>query len=632
MSDVIKHECGVALLKLKKPLEFYKEKYGFATYGLNRMALLMEKQVNRGQDGAGIANIKLDVEPGRRYISRKRSISNQSVAKIFSDINEYFDKNKYSKEQLEDPIWLKKNLPFTGELYLGHLRYGTFGKNSIESCHPFLRQNNWMTRNLVVAGNFNLTNVDELFDQLIQLGQHPKEYADTVTVMEKIGHFLDEENEKLFAEYKADGLSNPEISRQIGLNINIENILKKSSVNWDGGYTMAGLLGHGDAFVLRDPNGIRPCFYYEDDEIITVASERSVIQTVFNLGVDDVKELGPGNALIIKKHGDSYEHNVIPPKEKLSCTFERIYFGRSNDAGIYHERKELGKLLSKRIMNDHGHNLDNMVFTYIPNTAEIAYYGLLKGLERQLEAKKIDAVKALGNQEYDDKLERLLETRIRIEKLILKDAKLRTFISSDGARKDVVGGAYDITYGTVKNDKDTIVVLDDSIVRGTTLKESILRILERLSPEKIIVISSAPMICYPDCYGIDMARLGDFVAFQAAIKLLKERGKSHVMDEVYKECKHLLTLPKEENYNAVLKIYDQFTQTELEVSIAEILTPVGFKPKLEIVYQSVEDLKIACPDHQGAWYFDGRYPTPGGNKVVNKAFVNFYEGNNLRAY
>lgn len=632
MSDVIKHECGVALLKLKKPLEFYKEKYGFATYGLNRMALLMEKQVNRGQDGAGIANIKFDVEPGRRYISRKRSVENQSVAKIFSEINNYFDKNQYTAEQLEDPTWLKKNLPFTGELYLGHLRYGTFGKNSIESCHPFLRQNNWMSRNLVVAGNFNLTNVDELFDQLIQLGQHPKEYADTVTVMEKIGHFLDEENEKLFSKYKNDGLSNPEISRKIGLNVDIEKILKKSSVNWDGGYTMAGLIGHGDSFVLRDPNGIRPCFYYEDDEIVTVASERSVIQTVFNVATDKVRELGPGNALIIKKHGDSVEKNILEPREKLACTFERIYFGRSNDAGIYSERKQLGKLLSKRIMADHGHNLNNMVFTYIPNTAETAYYGLLKGLERRLEAKKIEAVKALGNQEYDDALEQLLETRIRIEKLILKDAKMRTFISNDSSRKDVVSGAYDITYGTVKDGTDTIVALDDSIVRGTTLKESILRILERLNPEKIIVISSAPMICYPDCYGIDMARLGEFVAFQAAIRLLKVHGKSHIIDEVYDECKRLLALPKEENYNAVTKIYSEFTQAELEESIAEILTPVGFTPKLEIVYQSVEDLKLACPDHQGAWYFDGRYPTPGGNKVVNKAFVNYYEGNNLRAY
>lgn len=632
MSDVIKHECGVALLKLKKPLDFYKEKYGYSTYGLNRMALLMEKQINRGQDGAGIANIKFDVEPGRRYISRKRKVGSQPVSRIFKDINKYFDKNKYTDKQLTDPLWLKKNLPFTGELYLGHLRYGTFGANSIESCHPFLRQNNWMSRNLVVAGNFNLTNVDELFDQLVQLGQHPKEYADTVTVMEKIGHFLDEENEKLFKEYKSEGLSSPEISKKIALNLSIENILKRSSTDWDGGYTMAGLMGHGDAFVLRDPNGIRPCFYYEDDEIITVASERSVIQTVFNVSLDKVKELSPGNALIIKKLGEAYEHNIIKPKEKTSCTFERIYFGRSNDADIYHERKALGKLLSERIMEKYGENLDNMVFSYIPNTAEIAYYGLLKGLERRLEAKKIAAVKGLGNQEYDDKLEHLLATRIRIEKLILKDAKLRTFISGDDGRKDVVSGAYDITYGTVKDSKDTIVILDDSIVRGTTLKESILRILERLNPKKIVVISSAPMICYPDCYGIDMARLGDFVAFQGAIKLLKENGDDHIIDEVYKECKSLLMLPKEENYNAVQKIYMNFTQAQLEKSIAEILTPIGFKPDLEIVYQTVEDLKRACPNHSGAWYFDGKYPTYGGNKVVNKAFVNYYEGNNLRAY
>lgn len=632
MSDAIKHECGIAMLKLKKPLQYYQDKYGSLTYPLGIMNLLMEKQVNRGQDGAGLANIKFDVEPGNRYISRKRNTSSRAVAKIFNEISKYFDEEKYPKEKLNDPVWAKQNIPFVGELFLGHLRYGTFGRNSEESCHPFLRQNNWMTRNLVVAGNFNLTNVDELFQQLIDLGQHPKEYADTVTVMEKIGHFLDVANEKLFHQFKDKGYSNKEISSKIAENLDIGRILRKSSEDWDGGYAMAGLFGHGDAFVLRDPNGIRPCFYYQDDEVVAVASERSVLQTVFNLKLDQVSELTPGAALIIKKDKDAFEEQINPSLEKKHCAFERIYFGRGNDADIYAERKNLGKVLSQRIMTEYGDSLNSSVFTYIPNTAETAYYGMLKGLERQLEQKKIDAVANLGNQDSTYNINDLLATRIRVEKLIIKDAKIRTFISGDHGRDSVVSGAYDVTYGTVKRNEDTIFALDDSIVRGTTLKKSILRILERLDPKKIVVISSAPMICYPDCYGIDMAKLGDFVAFRAAIELTKKSGREDLLKSLYEEAKEMVQKPKEENINVVKKLFEPLTQKELELEIADQLRPIDFKPELEIIYQSIEDTKKAIPNHQGLWYFDGNYPTPGGNKVVNKAFINFYEGKNIRAY
>ena len=632
MSDAIKHECGIAVLKLKKPLAFYKEKYGTSFYGLNKMYLLMEKQHNRGQDGAGLANIKYDVKPGNRYISRKRSNSNKPIQDIFADINRHFQEVVTDPVQLEDPQWVKENLPFSGEIFLGHLRYGTFGRNSIEHCHPFLRQSNWMTRNLVLAGNFNLTNVDDLFTRLVDLGQHPKEFSDTVTVLEKIGHFLDRENEKLFDQFKAEGLSNVEVTKRIAREMKIENILQKSAEDWDGGYAMAGLLGHGDAFVFRDPNGIRPAFYYQDDEVVVVASERPVIQTAFHLQTEQIHEITPGCALIMKRSGDAVEQEILPAGEKMPCSFERIYFSRGSDRDIYLERKQLGSRLSYRIHDLIGKEIDHTVFSFVPNTAEIAFYGLVQGMEELLLDQKLQDFKNLGNQASEEKFKADLATRLRVEKVIVKDAKLRTFISDDEGRDDLVSHVYDIAYGTVVRDRDNLVVLDDSIVRGTTLKKSILRILDRLGPRRIIVVSSAPMICYPDCYGIDMAKLGDFVAFQAAIELLKEKGKVHVIDEVYENCKAMLLQPKEENRNEVMRIYAEHTQEEMEKKISELLTPVDMNAEVRIVFQSIENLHEACPNHRGSWYFNGEYPTPGGNKVVNRAFVNYYEGKNVRAY
>lgn len=633
MSDPIKHECGVALLKLKKPLSFYKEKYGTSFYGLNKMYLLMEKQHNRGQDGAGLANIKFDVTPGNRYISRIRSAKSQPIQHIFGKINASINERiQHNPENKENTEWLKDNVPYTGELFLGHLRYGTFGKNKLENCHPFLRQNNWMTKNLVLAGNFNLTNVDELFSHLVDLGQHPKEFADTVTVLEKIGHFLDTENEVLFKSLKNEGYSNLEISKQIALKLDIENILKRSAEDWDGGYNMAGLLGHGDAFVLRDPNGIRPSFYYQDDEIVVVASERPVIQTAFDLKFEQVKELKPGHALIIKKHADAVEKRITPKAPKFSCSFERIYFSRGSDKEIYHERKQLGRNLAPRILDDLKGDLDNTVFSFVPNTAETAYFGLIQGVEQEFTKRILAQKDSAGNQESAQSLPTGWATKLRVEKVIVKDAKLRTFISDDAGRKDLVNHVYDVTYGTIKRKKDTLVILDDSIVRGTTLKESILRILDKLEPKKIIVVSSAPMICYPDCYGIDMAKLGDFVAFQAAIALLKEKGLSHILDETYENCLAMRHLPKEEHQNFVKAIYEPHTQEEMENKISEILTPVGMNAEVKIVFQSIEGLQEACPDNKGVWYFDGNYPTPGGKKVVNKSFINYYEGKNERAY
>ncbi len=633
MSDALKHECGIALLKLKKPLQFYYDKYGTAFYGLNKMYLLMEKQHNRGQDGAGLANIKFDIKPGHRYISRKRSNASAPIKEIFSSIHEEFQQlEQTDPSKLKDPLWLKDHMPFSGELFLGHLRYGTFGRNSIESCHPFLRQNNWMTRNLVTAGNFNLTNVDELFGMLVSLGQHPKEYADTVTVLEKIGHFLDAENEKLFAQYKSQGLSNIEISRKIAKDIDVARILKKSSEDWDGGYVMAGLLGHGDAFVLRDPNGIRPCYYYQDDEIAVITSERPAIQTAFNAPFDKIKELTPGAAVIIKKNEGIQEVQINEAKEKMSCSFERIYFSRASDADIYRERKELGGKLTNRVLEAVNNDVDNTVFSFIPNTSEIAFYGMIKGLEEKVIQNNIEELLSSGAPIDREMLMSRLASKVRIEKVAIKDAKLRTFISSDEGRKDLVSHVYDITYNSIVPEKDNLVVIDDSIVRGTTLKESILRILDRLKPKSIVVVSSAPMICYPDCYGIDMARLGDFVAFQAAIKLLKEKNLTNIIDETYQACLAEVAKPKEQQSNQVKRIYEAHTQLEMETKISEILTPIDQKSEVKIIFQSVENLHKACPTSKGDWYFTGNYPTPGGNKVVNKAFINYFEGNNQRAY
>ncbi len=633
MSDAIQHECGIALLRLKKPLDYYVDKYGTAFYGLNKMYLLMEKQHNRGQDGAGLANIKLDMKPGERYISRSRSIDQKPLQEIFSHINKRFeDIEEKHPEKLKDIEFLKKNAGFTGELFLGHLRYGTFGKNSIESCHPFLRQNNWMTRNLVVAGNFNLTNVDELFDVLLDIGQHPKEKSDTVTVLEKIGHFLDVENEALFENYKSQGYSNKEITSKIIENIDIEGILKKSSEDWDGGYAMSGLLGHGDAFVLRDPSGIRPAFWYEDDEVCVVTSERPVIQTAFDLRKEDVKELTPGHALIIKKSGDVSEVMINKPLVRSACSFERIYFSRGNDHDIYNERKRLGQLLVPQIIEGIDNELDNSVFSFIPNTAEMSFYGMMKGLEDYLNIEKLEAIKELGNDASEDDLKRILSRKTRFEKIAIKDAKLRTFITQDESRDDMVAHVYDITYGTVERDKDNLVVIDDSIVRGTTLKQSILRILDRLEPKKIVVVSSAPQIRYPDCYGIDMAKMGDFIAFEAAIELLKEKGKSYIIDDVYKKCKEQEVMPKEQIKNYVREIYEPFNAEEISAKISELLTPVNMNAEVQIIYQTIENLHEACPNNNGDWYFTGNYPTPGGNKVVNKAFMNYIEGSDDRAY
>ncbi len=633
MSDAIKHECGIALLRLKKPLQFYLDKYGTAFYGVNKMHLLMEKQHNRGQDGAGIANIKFDMEPGQRYISRTRSIAKSPIQDIFDQINGRFQQiQNENPENLKNIDYLKKHVGFTGELFLGHLRYGTFGRNSIESCHPFLRQNNWITRNLVIAGNFNLTNVDELFDVLVNVGQHPKEKSDTVTVLEKIGHFLDAENDELFQQYKKLGFDNLEVYNRISENLNLVKILQKASEDWDGGYAMAGLLGHGDAFVLRDPSGIRPAYWYEDDEICIVASERPVIQTAFNLKVENIKELKPGYALIIKKNGTVTEELINKPLSPKKCSFERIYFSRGSDSSIYNERKALGRLIVDKVLKAIDYDFDNSVFSFIPNTAEVSFYGLIKGLEEFLNEEKIKQIIALGDKPSSEDVSKIIKQRARIEKIAIKDAKLRTFITQDDSRDDLVAHVYDITYGSVRPLKDNLIIIDDSIVRGTTLKQSILRILDRLEPKKIVVVSSAPQIRYPDCYGIDMAKMGDFIAFEAAIQLLVDTKRENIIQDVYKQCLSQVNLPKEHVRNYVKEIYAPFTDEEISVKIAQLLTPISMKSKVEIIYQSVENLHIACPDNLGDWYFTGDYPTPGGNKVVNKAFINWMEKRNERAY
>lgn len=633
MSDAIKHECGIAMIRLLKPLDYYIKKYGTPLYGVNKLYLLMEKQHNRGQDGAGVANIKFDVVPGTKYISRTRAVGSGAIKEIFGKINARFeDTNKKNPDKLLDAKWLKKNLPYTGELFLGHLRYGTFGGNSIENCHPFLRQNNWMTRNLVVAGNFNLTNVDELFDQLVELGQHPKEKADTVTVMEKIGHFLDEENERLFKKYKKEGHSNAEISSLIAENLDVQAILKDASKKWDGGYAMAGLFGHGDAFVLRDPSGIRPVFYYSDDEIVVVTSERPVIQTAFNVPIEQVKELAPGNALIIKKDGTFKAKEIIEPLEKTSCSFERIYFSRGSDADIYQERQKLGSQLTPSVLKSVDYDLKNTVFSYIPNTAEVAFGGLIEGLHHYANTIKRHKILQMGAAVRDPELSEILSIRPRVHKIAIKDAKLRTFITNDSQRDDMVAHVYDTTYGVIKEGVDNLVIVDDSIVRGTTLKQSILKILDRLGPKKIVVVSSAPQIRYPDCYGIDMAKLGDFIAFQAAVQLLKDNFKENLLDELYEKAKAQEDLPKEQIVNVVKEIYEPFTAEQISSKIAELLRPDSIHAEVDIIYQSIEGLHNAIPNHTGDWYFTGNYPTAGGNKVVNKSFINYMEGKNVRAY
>jgi amidophosphoribosyltransferase len=630
MSDFLQHECGIALLRLKKPLQHYIDHHGTAFYGLNKMYLLMEKQHNRGQDGAGLANIKLDVDPGDRYISRLRSVDSRPIQDIFERALSRFEAQ--APERLRDAAHLQKHFAFTGELFLGHLRYGTYGKNQVENCHPFLRQNNWRTRNLVVAGNFNMTNTDELFQKLVDLGQHPKEQADTVTVLERIGHFLDVENQRLFEEFKAQGFNNQEISGQIGDHLDLFHVLKRTANSLDGGYVMCGLVGHGDAFVMRDPHGIRPAFWYEDDEICVVTSERPVIQTAFHVPASDIREVEPGHALVIKRDGSVRMDRIKPEAPRRACSFERIYFSRGNDRDIYEERKELGRLIVPRVLEAIEHDLDNTVTSFIPNTAESAFYGLIKGLEDVLNQSKIARILGLGSDPEPDEVHAILTERPRIEKIAIKDAKLRTFITEDKSRDDLVAHVYDITYGTLRPGQDTLVVIDDSIVRGTTLKQSILRILDRLEPRCIVVVSSAPQIRYPDCYGIDMAKLGDFVAFQAAISLIRERGMEDLLHSTYALCKSAVALPKEQNENHVKAIYAPFTEQEISERISQLLTPEGMRAQVKIIFQSVENLHQACPGHTGDWYFTGDFPTPGGNKVVNRAFVYYMEGRDERAY
>ena len=628
MSDFLQHECGVAMIRLLKPLSYYKEKYNTSFYALNKMYLMMEKQRNRGQDGVGLVNIKLDVKPGERFISRKRSVSANPIQEVFSHINSYFN-NLSEKDKLNDINWLKENLPFTGEIFLGHLRYGTYGKNKIENCHPFLRQNNWRSRNLVLAGNFNMTNVDELFNDLIDLGQHPKEKADTVTILEKIGHFLDEENQRVFKKYKQKKFNKQEISQKIESEISLTEILKKSAKHWDGGYVICGIMGHGDSFALRDPNGIRPGYYYADDEVVVIASERPVIQTSFNLNINSIKEIGRGNALIIKKSGQVYEKNIQPQKERKACSFERIYFSRGNDRDIYKERINLGKRVFKKVIKAVQADLSNTVFSYVPNTAEVSYYGLIQECHNYLNKIKIEYLLKEPNFQSQE-FKNLFNLKVRSEKIAIKDAKLRTFISADEGREDLVTHIYDTTYGIVKKN-DTLVIIDDSIVRGTTLRQSILRILDRLEPKKIIIVSSAPQIRYPDCYGIDMAKLGDFIAFQAAIKLIKEANKDNFINEIYERCKK--ENEKKDNIkNCVKEIYKPFSAEQISNKISELLKPKGITAEVEIIYQSIEDLHSSCPEHTGDWYFSGDYPTQGGNKVANRAFINYVEKINKRAY
>ena len=631
MSDAIKHECGIALLRLKKPLSYYQEKYGSALYGINKMYLMMEKQHNRGQDGAGFASIKYDMVPGERYISRVRSSAQQPIQDVFNQISQRIQEKMHENPDLQkDAELLKRSVPYLGELMLGHVRYGTFGKNSIESVHPFLRQNNWMHRNLIVAGNFNMTNVNELFENLVRLGQHPKEKADTITVMEKIGHFLDDAVAKLYKRLKKEGFSKFEASPHIAERLNITKILRKASKDWDGGYAMAGMLGHGDAFVLRDPAGIRPAFYCENDEIVVVASERPVIQTVFNIPIEEIRELDPGHAIIVKKSGKTSINQVIEPIEKKACSFERIYFSRGSDASIYTERKHLGEQLFPQVLDTIQHDLKNTVFSYIPNTAETSFYGLVGAAQKHLQTQ---ILQELENDEMDKaQLKHLLNLSPRIEKIAIKDAKLRTFITADNSRDDLVAHVYDITYGVVQS-SDNLVIVDDSIVRGTTLKQSILTMLNRLSPKKIVVVSSAPQIRYPDCYGIDMAKLEDFVAFQAAIALHKDRKTlQDTLDSIYQNCVKSAKQNEAEAVNHVKALYAPFDYEILSDKIAQLLTHKTIKCPVKIIFQTVEGLHNACPEHKGDWYFTGDYPTPGGNRVVNRAFMNYYEGKSERAY
>lgn len=630
MSEHIKHECGIAFVRLLKPLSHYREKHGTALYGLNKLRLLMQKQRNRGQDGAGLATIKLHPSPGTRYISRKRMNTDNYLKDLFNHIYTHF--NELPPEKMADTEWLKDNKPYTGEVLLGHLRYGTHGENTIESCHPFLRQNNWITRNLVLAGNFNLTNVDELFEELLELGQYPKEKSDTVTVLEKIGHFLDDEVQRLYTWYKPDGYTNEEINELIFDNLDVQRLLKRASKKFDGGYVMGGLIGHGDAFIMRDPSGIRPAFYYANEEIVVAASERPAIQTAFGLRYDEVQEITPGHALIVKHDGRVSEKSFIDPLPEKQCSFERIYFSRGNDRDIYLERKQLGEQLTERVLKAVDYDFKRTVFSYVPNTAETAFMGLVEGIEKAFNQYKLEKIQKYGSDIKPKKLEKILAMRPRIEKLIVKDAKLRTFIADNTSRGELVSHVYDVTYGIINNYKDTIVLLDDSIVRGTTLRDSIISSVSRLRPKRIVVVSSAPQIRYPDCYGIDMSKMKEFVAFRALVALLEETGQEHLLESTYLRCKEQQHKPKEQIRNEIIELYDLFSYEQVSEKIAEIITPPGIEAEVKIIYQTIEGLHQACPGHRGDWYFSGRFPTPGGNRVVNNAFINFMEKKDVRAY
>ena len=633
MSDSIKHECGIAMLRLRKPMEYYIKKYGTWNYGLQKMYLMMEKQHNRGQDGAGIAGIKLDVAPGNRYIFRQRSNKANPIKEIFGLIYADIDALTVSHpDSFNNADFIKENVPFACDIYLGHLRYGTYGNYNIDYVHPVSRENNWRSKNLVMAGNFNLTNVGEVFSSLIELGQNPVDFSDTVTILENIGHRLDEENERLFRKFKEEGFSKKEISPMIEKSLDVTSILKKASRNWDGGYAMAGMIGHGDAFVMRDPAGIRPAYYYVDDEVVVVASERPVIQTIFNVRTDNVIELPPASAIIIKASGETTIEKIREETEPRKCSFERIYFSRGTDKNIYRERKRLGELLADRVLKVVDYDLDHTVFSYIPNTAESAFYGLIKGVENYLNQVKIDHILSRGNYLSREELEKIINQRPRVEKIAVKDAKLRTFITEDTSRDDLVGHIYDVTYGVIKRGVDNLVVIDDSIVRGTTLKKSIIRILDKLDPKMIVVVSSSPQLRYPDCYGIDMAKLGDFIAFKAAIELLKDTGRESIIKTVYKDALIELGKPVDEMKNIVREIYKPFTTGEISSKISSMLKSDEIKAEVSIVFQSIEGLHEACPGHLGDWYFTGNYPTPGGNKVVNQSYVNYMEGRNVRAY
>lgn len=630
MSDVIKHECGLALVRLTKPISYYQETYGNPLYGIQKMRVLMQKMRNRGQDGAGLATIKLHATPGERYISRHRSVSTDYLKDLFTGVYRHFI--GLSPEELADVDTLYHNKPYTGELLLGHLRYGTHGDNSIETCHPFLRQNNWITRNLVMAGNFNMTNVDELFEQLLALGQYPKERSDTVTVMEKIGHFLDDEVQRLYTWFKPDGYNNQEINEKIIEHLDIERMLRRATKKFDGGYAFAGLIGHGDSFLFRDPAGIRPAFYYVGDDIIAAASERPALQTALSVKYDTIRELTPGHALIIRRNGSWEEVPILEPRPRAACSFERIYFSRGTDRDIYNERKKLGQLLVPTVLERVNYDFENTVFSFIPNTAEVAFYGFVEGLHKAELIQKKDALIALGPDVSADQFAQLLQPSARVEKLIVKDEKLRTFISTDQARGELVSHVYDVTYGIVRDNLDTVVLMDDSIVRGTTLQESLITIVARLNPARIVIVSSAPQIRYPDCYGIDMSKLGEFVAFRALINLLRKDGRAHLLDETYQRCKASEDLALEDMVNEVQPLYELYTDDDLSYEIARIVRPAGIEIPIDVIYQSLENLHQACPDNKGDWYFSGNYPTPGGNRVINRAFINYMERKNVRAY